>query len=276
MKKIYLLLAICCLSIAVLAHEFWLQPLKYFYTIREVANIRFRVGENFTGINWAGNRDKVQQLWHYEPTGAINNVANKISINNGDSLQLPLQDIGTHMIVFQSTNSFIELEAKKFKEYLTEDGLDNALLFRTANGQETALGKEFYQRSVKTLIQVGDSYTDQCTKPTTLPLDIIPENNPYAIPTRIRGKDVQNVKFQVLFQGKPLENALVRTWFYDKNKQVVIETARTNQKGWISAKRHSGPFMVSCVHMEKTMGDSGADWQSFWGSLSFEYSQFYL
>jgi CRISPR/Cas system CMR-associated protein Cmr3 (group 5 of RAMP superfamily) len=83
------------------------------------------VGENFKGENWSGNKDKVQQLFHYTPSDNVVDVSSKLSsASKGDSLQLPLQEEGTHMVVFNSTNSFISLEADKFNEYLKEDGLE--------------------------------------------------------------------------------------------------------------------------------------------------------
>ncbi len=259
----------------VMAHEFWLQPQKFFYSIRDVAYIRFLVGENFTGTNWNGNKDKVKLLVHFDPTGAANDLTAKLSAKMGDSLQLPLKDEGTHMVIFNSTNTFIKLESEKFNEYLKDDGLDNIALYRAAKKEDTLAGREYYQRSVKTLIQVGESLNNQCTNPTQLPLDIIPRENPYIIPVRKGGMGIEKVKFRVLFKGDPLKNALVKIWYHSKPNQVAFETARTNNRGWITTERHSGPFLVSCVHMERSTIDTVADWQSYWASLSFEYSQFY-
>lgn len=258
-----------------MAHEFWLQPQKFFYSIRDVAYIRFFVGEHFSGTNWNGNKDKVKLLVHFDPSGISSDLSARLSDNLGDSLSLPLKDEGTHMVIFNSTNSFIKLEAEKFNEYLKEDGLDNTALYRIAQKEDTLAGREYYQRSVKTLIQVGESPTNRCTNPTQLPLDIIPRENPYMIPVRKSGMGIEKVRFRVLFKGEPLENALVKIWYYSRPNQVAIETARTNKRGWVTTDRHSGPFLVSCVHMEKATRDTIADWQSYWASLSFEYSQFY-
>ena len=270
-----LLVSICIVSVLVLAHEFWLQPQKFHYSIREVARIRFLVGENFTGQNWTGNKDKVSQLFHYTPGGDVLDIANKLSANNGDSLLLPLQEEGTHMVIFNSTNTFINLEAEKFNGYLKEDGLDNAATHRKENKEETKAGTEYYQRSIKTLLQVSYKTTDACTNPSNLPLDIIPEKNPYAV-TVGGSESLLKVKFRVLFNREPLSNALVKIWYYTPGKkEVKMDTLRTNKRGWVTANRHPGPYMVSCVHMEHTPTNKEAEWQSYWGSLSFEYSQFF-
>lgn len=278
MKKLLLLLAITVISVLAVAHEFWLWPQKFFYTIREVAIIRFTVGENFKGENWAGNKEKVQQLYYYTPLGDIVDVSANLSLNKGDSLKLPLQQEGTHMIIFNSNNSLISSEPEKFNEYLKDDGLDNVLLYRKENKEENKKSTEHYQRSVKTLLQVNSNSsrtTDACINPTTLPLDIIPEENPYSPPIQVSRESAVKVRFKVLFRGQPLNNALVKTWYHVPGKGVKTDTLRTNKRGWITADRHPGPYMVSCVYMEHTPADKEAEWQSYWGSLSFEYSQFF-
>jgi hypothetical protein len=274
MKKGILLPVLWIVTIVAFAHEFWLSPQKFFYSIRETAHIRFNVGENFTGENWGGNKTKIQQLLHYTPSDTIINLSSRLSENKGDSLSLPLPETGTHMVVFHSTNSFIKLEAEKFNGYLQEDGLDNVVSYRKEHNQMQNEGKEYYQRSVKTILQVGDNLTDACTKPTSLPLDIIPEINPYTLPAELTKQGLLKVRFQVLFRGKPLDNALVKIW-YRTPKKVEMEDLRADKKGWIITERHPGPFMVSCVHMERNTTDTLADWQSYWGSLSFEYSHFF-
>ena len=274
MKRTALITGIIIFSGIAFAHEFWLHPQKYFYTIRETDNIRFSVGENFEGENWKGNKDKIAQLAYFTPSGNVVDIASRLSGNMGDSLQLPLQEEGTHMVIFNSTNSFITLEADKFNEYLKDDGHDATVLYRKKHGEEKKAGTEYYQRSVKTLLQVSGKLTNACTEPTSLPLDIIPAENPYSIPDPSSNKKLM-LRFRVLFQGDPLPDALVKAWYHIPGKGPGMDSTRTNKKGWVSLERHPGRYMVSCVHMERAAKDGEADWQSFWGSLSFEYSHFY-
>lgn len=275
MKKILISSCLLFIVIALSGHEFWLQPGKYFYNIREIADISFRVGENFTGENWSGNRNKIKMLTHVLPSGTSIDLANKISLTKGDSIKLPLQQEGTHMILFNSTNSFIDLEPEKFKAYLEEDGLTDAIEYRSKNGESLKNGKEYYQRSVKTILQVGNERTDACTAPAGLPLDIIPIENPYTPPGLRPKQDLPSVRFRVLFKGKPLANHLVKTWYRNESGEMTMESYKTNSRGFISAKRHSGKFMVSTVYMERNNADTVADWQSYWASVNFEYSSFF-
>ncbi len=275
MKKLVLsaffILAISLLS----AHEFWLAPDKYFYNIRDIALIRFRVGENFTGDNWGGNKERIKQFIHYLPDGSKADLSDRLSMQKGDSARIPLQMAGTHMVTFNSTNSKIELDAEKFTDYLKEDGLESAIAYRSKYGETGKKGREFYQRSVKTIIQVGSTLTDACTKPCELPLDIIPFENPYTPPGIEPRGNLLTVRFKVLFKGKTLANQLVKIWYKDEQGIKKMTEYRTNNRGIISAKRYSGPFMVSTVYMERLSENPDADWQSYWASLNFEYSSFY-
>jgi hypothetical protein len=254
-----------------LAHEFWLQPNKYFFTNSETATIRFNVGEHFTGENWKGNKNKIQQLLHYTPNNSINNISSSLSNAVGDSIKLPITEEGTHMIVFNSTNSYIQLEAEKFTNYLIEDGLLQALAFRKSNGEDTLEGKEYYQRCVKTIFQCGRTTTNACTKATSLPLDIILGNNPYQIEFNPATRELQDKnRFRVCFKSAPLIKHLVKHWYKDATGKVKCDNFYTNKKGWISIQQQKGVNMVSCVYMERIQQDTSAQWQSYWGSVTFE------
>lgn len=275
MKKLLLFFLFFISTTLLSAHEFWLAPDKYYYTIRDIALIRFYSGEKFAGTNWKGNKEKIKQLSHYQPNGNIIDLSDKLSMNKGDSLRLPLQTEGTHMIVFNSTNALVELDGDQFNAYLKEDGLETAMLYRQKNGESNKIGKEYYQRSVKTILQVGNEKSDICIQPTNLPLDIVPFENPYASPGMAPQGSLPMVRFRVLFKGKALSNWLVKTWFRDEKGVVQMKEYRTNNRGIINIRRHSGPFMISTVFMERLQGDPNADWQSYWASLNFEYSSFF-
>ncbi len=271
----YILLSCCTLiTISVLAHEFWLQSNQYFFAVSEVANIRFNVGEDFTGENWKGNRNRVQQLIHYAPDNTTTDISNKLSSSEGDSLQLPITQEGTHMVIFNSTNSFIQLEAKKFNDYLIEDGLQYVFAYRKTNHELDSTGREHYQRSVKTIFQCGKATTNACAKPTSLPLDIVPETNPYQIVpnhsvTNNGGIDNTN-RFRIIFKSNPLGKTLVKHWYKKIDGTFTHDDVYTNKKGWVTLLQHNGPNMVSCVYMGKNTADNKAQWQSYWASVTFE------
>lgn len=263
MKKIVTSLLLFTV-VVVSAHEFWLQPDKFIYKKGETATIKFRVGENFEGENWNNNRSKINFLTLYTK-GNIKDLSSRISDNKGDSLRLTLDNDGTGMIVYCGLNSYIELEAVKFNAYLEEDGLRETIDYRKLHNETDSTGRESYQRSVKTILQVGANYDSVCLQPTALPLDVIPLDHPYLM------RDKQRMKVKILFNRQPLVDQLVRVWCR-KNDKTMIEEFLTDQDGVISFKvLRSGNWMVSTVKMVRLNNDPKAQWQSYWGSCTWGY-----
>jgi len=263
-KKIifcFLILGVLSLS----AHEFWIQPDKFIYKRGETINIKFLAGENFNGENWTGDKEKIAGLRYYFDDVIDKNLDDDLGVEKGDSLQLAMLDEGTAMITLNTKNSFIDLEAKKFNEYLREDGLTEAIEYRQKNGDTVKNGLEYYQRSVKTIFQVGSKTTDAYKRKTELPLDIIPAEHPYTV-----AKD-GNFKVKIFFQGEKLKKTKVKVWHRVDNKVSQLEYT-TNDDGEIKFFLHpEGEWMVSCVKMIKLQNDSQAEWQSYWGSLTWGY-----
>lgn len=261
MKKLLLLFI---LFTVLSSHEFWLQPASFIYKKGDKANIRFRVGENFEGENWAGNRSKINFLSLYLNSKKTD-LSTAISDNKGDSLQYTFSQDGTAVIVYSGLNSFIELEPAKFNAYLKEDGLREATSYREQHKEIDSMSHEFYQRSVKTILQVGEKYDSSFKENTPLPLDIIPMQHPYLI------KDRQKMTMKVLFNKKPLAEQLIKIWYRADNK-TIEEELLTDENGLVSFKvKKSGCWMVSTVKMIHLDNDSKANWQSYWGSCTWGY-----
>jgi uncharacterized GH25 family protein len=135
--------------------------------------------------------------------------------------------------------------------------------YRKKHGQLNKRGTEQYQRCVKTLLQVGNIHDETYRINTGMRLEIIPEQNPYA--------SDKSLTFKVLFDNKPLKNALVVVW------QKGIEQAnkrnfRSDAQGKITFSfEPKGIWMVSSVNMVQHTKPIEADWQSYWGSYTFGF-----
>ncbi|MPR35738.1 DUF4198 domain-containing protein [Salmonirosea aquatica] len=249
-----------------LAHEFWIFPENFFPKVGEKLAWKIQVGENYEGERWGGGSRRVERLRLITSTGENNLTA---QIQQTDSLvgapTLAIEREGTQMLVLETNNSFIELEADKFEEYLKEDGLNLALDFRQKNAEQQKKGREFYRRCAKTLVQVGTSTNDLPTKPTGVDLDIIPLQNPYALQPN------SPLTCRILYQQKPLANAMVRCW-RRANGKTEVEFRQTNAQGEATfdlTKKGKAAYMLSSVHMVRLTGNEKADWQSLWGSVTF-------
>jgi len=264
MKKTTLLFLIV-IATSSSGHEFWIQPDKFIYKRGETINLKFLTGENFDGKNWSGDKDKVEFMHFYYNDVIDKKLDDNLSDNPGDSLQLMVIDEGTMMVTLNTKNSFINLEAKEFNKYLIGEGLTEALEYRKQNGDTAKNGTEFYQRCVKTIFQVGHNRTHSCKKKTDLPLDIVPDDNPYN-----ETKDGK-FKLKIYFQGKELKKTKIKVWHKIDNK-LNVEEYTTDDDGEVKIFLSlQGEWMVSCVKMLRLENDPQAGWQSYWGTLTWGY-----
>jgi uncharacterized GH25 family protein len=268
MKSLVLSLLLTGALIVLSGHEFWLLPDKFMYHRGEEINIRFLVGENFEGENWSGDSSKINKLLYYYG-GVKDDLPRKLFPGKGDTLHLRQYDEGTNMLTYNSFNAFIKMEAGKFNEYLTEDGLTDAVNYRTEHNETDSAGREFYQRSVKTIFQVGNVKDETYKQPTSLPLDIIPLSHPY------RHMTGAEMSFKILFQNSPLPNTMIKIWHHGKNR-VVTTVLTTDENGLVKFPvETNGRWMVSCVKMVRLDRNENSEiyipWQSYWGSCTWGY-----
>ncbi|WP_158561241.1 DUF4198 domain-containing protein [Emticicia sp. C21] len=262
MKKISILLSLILLSsLLAMAHEFWLEPQKFLLTVGEKLHLKIFVGEGFMGEEIDFSRFKVAKYTHYTPDGEKNTNGSLNEQQLNDFLKFDTE--GNHLIALNNTNKHIELEADKFNDYLKEEGLDNVLAWRKDHNALDKKGREMYQRCVKTLLQVGNKHNEIYRRNTGMRLELIPQQNPYTA--------TESLTFQVLFDNKPVENALVLIWQKGIEKPGVRKL-RTDKSGKVTFSfEQKGIFMISTVYMIPHTNPEEADWQSYWGSYTFGF-----
>ena len=265
MKKIiYSLIILLIISTLTFAHEFWLQPQKFLLRPSEKTNIDVFVGENYTGSKVDASKFTVAKLTHYG-NGMEEDFMSKLSTKDSVKIEVSFAMEGNHLIAFNNTNKFIELKAAKFNEYLKGEGLENIIKLRKQQGKENKVGRELYQRCVKTLFQVGDVKDETFKQNTGMRLEIIALENPYLV------KDKKMIPFKVLFDNETVTNALVLAWHFNRGK-TIVEKLRSNKEGEVMIPiAKSGRWMISTVKMISITDNQKADYQSFWGSYTFGF-----
>ena len=253
------------------AQEFWLQPSKFFYNVGEKLIVNFNVGENFIGKPWKSLEEApgIQNVYYNQvakvelhDVDAPQDILEYVIEGAKNHIEFPLTSEGTKLIVMQSTNSLIDLEADKFNAYLKEKGLDEAYLHREKTHTLNKSGKELYARCAKLMVQVGKKTDDTFKKSAGLPVEIIPQQNPYAL------KVGDPVRFLILYEGKPLFGARVNV-MNRYNNRTTLQNIYSQQDGTIDTHiSNPGAWMVSFVKMVPSK-DPKSDWQSYWGSLVF-------
>ncbi len=266
MKRWIVLLAVVLWVQPASAHEYWISPSTWRCAPGDTIAVRVFVGTGFRGElkPWAPKR---AVRFTFESARSIDLLPVGI---NGETVWARINPVDSKgaVVCYESNSTFIELPAADFDRYLKLEGLAGPLAARARLGAALKPGRELYRRSCKAWI-AGDDAT-RITRPYGLPLEIVPDADPLA---RTR------LGFRVLYEGRPLPNALVRAWRQPLGAPMTPATrdsvgpsaeARTDAKGHATlALAGAGEWIVSTVHMVPNSDPAAADWQSTWGSLTF-------
>jgi len=243
------------------AREFWLQPLKFVHKLGEKFVMSFKAGDNFIGEPWDLQKYQIESLVLQHVSGS-SSVKDSIKEDRNNSLILTLKQEGGYMLAMQTKSALNEWDAENFNSFLKENGLDEVLERRTKTNTLTSPAKEYYSGYAKLLVQVGEKKDDAHKKLNNFPVEIVPLENPYAL------KIGDPIHFKILFDGKPVFGVRVKVWNRFNNR-TTIQNIYTEKNGTLETRVSSpGPWMVSVVRMMPS-NQSGADWQSFRGSLVF-------
>jgi len=266
-RRALLLAALLTTAALTTAHEFWLQPPQFVVAPGATLSVRVMVGENFSGERWAGKADRITRFVHASSAGTA-----ALLTAAADTIPtiVTFQQPGTHLVALATNNAYLELPANEFNTYLKEEGLDQVLLLRQQQNQLTTPGREAYRRCAKTLVQVGSVNSRDTARayarPVGLPLELVPEQNPYVL----RPGSLLTVR--VLRDGQPLAGALVQVWQRSGTQPARATRFFSNQNGRVLFRVAApGSYLVSTVTMTPATDHTKADWQSTWASLTFGY-----
>jgi uncharacterized GH25 family protein len=252
------------LATAAQAHEFWMLPDRFSPPPRSEVALALRVGENFAGEPVGFGRPMAASLRWFSRTGEVDLTPQLPDGLNQDSVALAFDRAGAQLIALDTQPFTIALPADTFNAYLREEGLERVMAQRKAAGQDTHPGRERYRRHVKTLLRVGGQSDASCCVRAGQTLEIVPLTDPH----RLRPGGA--LALQVLFNGQPLQGALVKVW-NQRGAQLNVLRTRTGADGRSTTTLPwSGVWMASVVHMVPTTDNSDWDWDSHWGNLTFE------
>jgi len=250
---------------ALQAHDFWMEPANFTPAAGERVAVRLRVGEGFRGDPVPRDPQRIER---FAAVGASGEVPIP-GIPNGEPAGfLALNAPGLYLLVYDSAHASVELEGKKFEEYLALEGLETISALRAKRGQTAAPVKEIYSRCVKSLVAVGTGpgaagAAKGFDRSLGLPLELVPEANPYTL------KGGGELTVHLDYRGKPLAGALVMALQRDRPEPRIA--VRSDARGRVKLPLdRPGVWLVKAVHMVPAPKESGADWESFWASLTFD------
>src|SRR4029077_9524918 len=243
---------------ALLAHNFWIETSTFTPLPGQRLSVRLRIGQVRTGHPVPRDPSVLQCVVAVCPPGRapVPGVPNTEPAGF-EAFQVP----GLYTIVYDSTRFPVALDAVKFETYLKEEGLDAISAARARQGKSAAGAKEVFSRCAKALLAVGDGTGSGFDRVFAQRLELVAEKNPYTL------SGGGELPVHLLYEGKPLAGALVMA--LQRGRPDKVE-ARTDSRGRVKLKLdRPGFWLIKAVHMIPAPADAGADWESFWASLTF-------
>lgn len=262
--KTWLLFLTLWLGASAQAHEFWMAPDRFAVPVRSEVALALRVGENFSGDPVGFGRPITETLRWFSQSGAVDLTRQVPEQLNQDRISLAFERPGTQLIALDTKPFTVTLAADTFNAYLREEGLERVVAQREAAARQAEPGRERYRRHVKTLLNVGGTSDASHAVRTGQTLEIVPLSDP------ARMKPGGALSLQVLFEGQPLQGALVKVWNHSGTQLNVLRTRTDAQGRSTTVLPWSGVWMASVVHMVPATDQAGWDWDSHWGNLTFE------
>lgn len=267
MRIIYPLVALLCLTEPVEAHDFWLQPQRFWIGPGTAVPIAILVGHGVDRAPWAVASNRVVALRGIGPTGVVDHLATLRARAVAAIPAMRFAAPGTHIVAIQSSHSRSELPAVRFNDYLKEEGLTPAIRMRARAGKTGAAGREIYSRRAKALVQVGPPGARQphVTRPLGLTLEIVPERNPYEAGRTPR------FPLRILYQGRPLPGALVKLTNLDADQKPVATRLSDGTGRAVFTVPSSGNWQFNVVWTRPLGSDPRADFDTTFSSLTFGF-----
>ncbi|MEA2165471.1 MAG: hypothetical protein QOK37_3598 [Thermoanaerobaculia bacterium] len=243
-----------------LAHDFWIEPSTFRPHVGTNVLVSLRVGQEFVGDPVARDSSMIERFVVRDAAGerAIPGLERRDPAG-----YLAIERSGVAIIGYRSRPKFLEMPPEKFEQYLKDEGLESIIATRAKRGDSLKPSKEIFSRCAKALILADGSGTGvRFDTPLAFRYEIVAKTNPYSI----KNDDLQVV---VLFEGKPLSNALVVA-MHQEDSSLRIHL-RSDAKGRVTfhlPKR--GVWLIKSVQMVPAPAGSNADWESLWASLTFE------
>jgi uncharacterized GH25 family protein len=242
------------------AHDMWIEPTGYHSRVGEIVGLKLRVGQDFLGDPLPRDPALIDQFISVDTNGRKSIVGRDGADPAGF---VRVGSPGLLVVGYHSRPSPVVLSAEKFNQYLKEEGLEKIAALRAARHQTSADAHEIFSRCAKSLIGSGLSSATDNDRVLGFPLELVAERNPYSL------RNGDELPVRLLYENQPLAGALIVAM--NRANPASRISARTDGRGRVRLRvTDSGSWLVKAVHMIPAPAGSGAEWASFWASLTFE------
>jgi len=248
------------------AHDMFVKPARFFATentdvLVRILNGTFSKSENSIARTRVADVSVVAAGARTRLDTAAWNVAGDTSTFN-----IRTGAAGTYVLGASTRTNIIPLTAAEFNLYLKDDGIPDVLAARGHSGELERPAKERYSKHVKAFLQVGAARTDDYSAALGYPAELIPVSNPYSL------RVGQTLRVRTLVDGAPTANQFVlyggRT--LDEGR-IEQRSVRSDSTGVASIPiRARGTWYVKFINMTRLTGDTAADYESKWATITFQ------
>lgn len=263
-KIISTVLLAAVLALPVFAHDLFLKLEDYFLQPNSKVAIKILNG-SFQSSEGAVSFERLNDVSVVAPGGAITHPRETDFTKDEKTSFLNLQTgaAGTYVVGLSTKFREIDLKAKDFNEYLTEDGIPDVLEQRKRDGELEKDVRERYTKNVKVIYQVGGAKTNDYKKVLGYPVEIVPQQNPYKL------KAGKTLEVLCLKDGKPIANQFVMVGREEGTNLKAAPDARTDSKGIAKIKLSgAGKWYVKFINMT-AMTEQNLNYESKWATLTF-------
>lgn len=242
------------------AHDLWIEPTTFSPHLGETVGVRLRVGQDFLGDPLPRSAALIDQFVVEDADGRTPVVGR----NGADPAGLlRVSAPGLLVIGYRSNPSTIEQTADKFNAYLKEEGLEAVAALRARHGQTSRPVREMFSRCAKSLLLSGPPDKGEGDRPLGFTLELVAGRNPFTMEAG------QELPVTLTYEKRALAGALVVA--INRSHPSEKLTARSDRDGRVRFRLpRTGVWLIKAVHMVEAPAGAGAEWASYWASLTFE------
>jgi uncharacterized GH25 family protein len=274
LPKLRLPKAFACLFLAVvvtpaaLAHDFWIQPIRWQLPLDAPAFFTVETGHGPDRHRSQISETRINRLEAVDAQGRRSDLRDGLKIGGkAADLVATLRKPGAYVILLETDNAAqSHLPAARFNEYLRREGLTPAIKARQRLGDAARDGAENYSRHAKSIVQVGaidPAEHAQLTCRFGLELEIVPEQSPLLL------KPGTPLSILVYYRGRTLPGALVKLTDLGQDTEQ-LEAHVTDQDGRaIFTIARPGTWLLNVVWTRPQPKARLTDFNTSFSSLTF-------